>query len=84
MKLKMRAKIASIHNKIEITDEDGNPVYHIHGKVFSLHDTYEVDIVDEERMDLIVAVLVALDKIVGDRQRVVSASDDAARIHRQD
>lgn len=40
----------------------------------SLHDTYEVDIVDEGRMDLIVA----------DRQRVVSASDDAARISRQD
>lgn len=40
----------------------------------SLHDTYEVDIVDEGRMDLIVA----------DRQRVVSASDDAAWISRQD
>lgn len=40
----------------------------------SLHDTYEVDIVDEGRMDLIVA----------DRQRVVPASDDAARISRQD
>lgn len=174
MKLKMKAKIASIHNKIGITDEEGNPVYHIHSKVFSLHDTtfltdagggdiatitrkvvslhdthlivlndgteielrsellhltkdvldiealgwqltgdivqhnyqlmddegqllarthrrwlslhdtYEVDIVDEERMDLIVAVLVALDKIVADRQRVVSASDDAARTSRQD
>lgn len=50
----------------------------------SLHDTYEMDIVDEGRMDLIVAVLVALDKIVADRQRVVSASDGAARISRQD
>ena len=165
MKLKMKAKIASIHNKIEITGEDGNALYHIRSKALSLHDvthltdgegqeiavitrrpvslhdthiieladgteielryellhltkdvldiealgwqltgdlvqhnyqltdnrgqllaqthrkwlslhnTCEVDIVDEERMDLIVAVLVALDKIVGDRERTMAASD---------
>lgn len=174
MKLKMKAKIASIHNKISITNEEGSLVYQVHSKVFSLHnvtyladgegeeiavitrkpvsmhdvhtiqlvdgteielrsellhltrdvldiealgwqltgdltqhdyqltddqgqllaqthrkwlslhDTYEVDIVDEERMDLIVAVLVALDKIVGDRQRVIQNADDDARAHRQD
>lgn len=165
MKLTMKAKIASVHNKIDITDEDGNAVYRVHSKVLSLHNvtyltdgeggeiavitrkpvsfhdthtielmdgteielraellhltrdvldiealgwqltgdlvqhnyqltddqgqllaqthkkwislhnTYQVDIVDEERMDLIVAVLVALDKIVGDRQRTMAASD---------
>ncbi len=174
MKLKMKAKLASIHNKISITDEEGGLVYQVYSKVFSLHnvtyltdgegeeiavitrkpvsmhdihtiqlvdgteielrtellhltkdvldiealgwqltgdltqhdyqlrddqgqllaqthrkwlslhDTYEVDVVDEERMDLIVAVLVALDKIVGDRQRVIQNADDDARDHRQD
>ena len=173
MKLKMKAKIASIHNKISITDEEGGLVSQVHSKVFSLHnvtyltdgegeeiavitrkpvsmhdvhtiqlvdgteielrtellhltrdvldiealgwqltgnllqhdyqlkddqgqllaqthrkwlslhDTYEVDVVDEERMDLIVAVLVALDKIMADRQLVANASDDAARISKQ-
>ena len=48
IKLRMKAKIASIHNKIEI--------------------------LDEENVDLIVAVLVALDKIVGDRERVMRSS----------
>lgn len=174
MKLKMKAKIASIHNKISITDEEGNLVYQVHSKVFSLHnvtyladgegeeiavitrkpvsmhdvhtiqlvdgteielrtellhltkdvlniealgwqltgdltqhdyqltddqgqllaqthrkwlslhDTYEVDIVDEERMDLIVAVLVALDKLVAERQRVIQNADDDARARRPD
>lgn len=164
MKLKMKEKIASIHNKIEITDEHGNVMYHIQSKVFSLHNTtvltdaegsdiatvtrnmmslhdthlivlgdgtsielraellhltkdvltidslgwqlvgdlvqhnyqlmddqgqllarthrkwmslhntYEVEVLDEERMDLIVAVLVALDKIVADRERTIAAS----------
>ena len=37
MKLMMKAKIASIHNKIEITDENKTPVYHIQSKVFSIH-----------------------------------------------
>lgn len=174
MKLKMKSKIASIHSKISITDEEGNLVYQVHSKVFSLHDvtyltdgkgeeiavitrkpvsmhdahtiqlvdgteielrsellhltrdvldiealgwqltgdlvqhnyqmmddqgqmlaqthrkwlslhdTYEVDILDEERMDLIVAVLVALDKIVGDRQRVIASSDGASRVQGKD
>lgn len=160
MKLYMKAKIVSIHNKIEITDENKNPVYHIQSKVLSLHNvtylrdadggdvatisrrvvslhdthfiemrdgrtvelrsellhlvkdvldiealgwrlegnliqhdyrlvdaqgrllaqthrkwltlhnTYELEILDEENMDLIVAVLVALDKIVMDREQM--------------
>lgn len=164
MKLYMKAKIASIHDKIEITDENKNPVYHIqskllsvhnvtylrdangtdvatitrkvvslhdthviemsdgrtvelrsellhivkdvlditelgwqlqgnlglhdyrlvdgeghllaqtHRKWMSLHNTYEIEIVDEENMDLIVAVLVTLDKMVGDRERTVRNS----------
>lgn len=170
MKLLMKAKIASIHNKIEITDENKTPVYHIQSKVFSihnvtylkradgeevatitckvvslhdthliemkngqtvelrsellhatkdvldiealgwqlvgdlvqhnyrlvdvggegrllaqthrkwmsLHNTYEIEILDEESVDLIVAVLVALDKIVGDRERVMRSSSAGA------
>lgn len=39
MKLQMRSKIASIHNKIEVTDEYGEAVYHIQSKVVSIHDT---------------------------------------------
>lgn len=164
MKLCMKAKIASIHDKIEITDENKNPVYHIqskllsvhnvtylrdagnrdvatitrkvmsvhdthfiemsdgrtvelrsellhivkdvldipelgwqlqgnlglhdyrlvdgegrllaqtHRKWMSLHNTYEIEIVEEENMDLIVAVLVTLDKMVGDRERTVRNS----------
>lgn len=169
MKLQMKAKIASIHNKIEVVDEQKRPVYHIQGKIFSIHDvtclrkangeevatitrkvvslhnthliemrdgrtielqsellhltkdvlniealgwqfvgdivqhnyrlvdvddegrllaqthrkwvtlhnTYEIEILDEENMDLIVAVLVALDKIVGDRERVERDSSPA-------
>ena len=162
MKLQMKAKIASIHDKIDITDENGNKLYHIQSKVLSihnvtyltrasgeeiakisrkvvslhdthfiemaggptielqselfhitkdvmnidalgwqllgdvvqhnyrlmdqqghllaethkkwitLHNTYEIEIVDEAQMDLIVAVLVTMDKIITDRQMTMS------------
>lgn len=169
MKLQMKSKIASIHNKIEITDEEKNPVYHIQSKVISIHNmtyltradgtevatisrkvvsahethtiemsdgrqielrtellhmakdildldelgwqiqgnlaqhdyrlvdaangekllaqthkkwlsihnTYEIEVFDEEEMDLVVAVLVTLDKILTDRQ-MTKASMNAA------
>lgn len=168
MKLKMKAKLIGIHNKISITDEKENVVYQVHSEVFFLHnvtyltdaegeeiaaitrkpismhdvhtiqlvdgteielrsellhlvtdvldiealgwqltgsllqhdyqlkddqgqllaqtnrkwlssdDTYELDIVDQERTDLIVAVLVALDKIMADQQQMIQNADDDA------
>lgn len=72
-----------LQHDYQLMDGEGQLLAQAHRKWISLHDTYMVEIVDEERMDLIVAVLVALNKIMGDRRRVASASDDAARVRQQ-
>lgn len=59
------------HNyRLVDVDDEGRLLAEAHRKWMSLHNTYELEILDEENMDLIVAVLVALDKIVEDRERV--------------
>lgn len=73
-----------LQHDYQLMDDQGQLLAKTHRKWLSLHNTYEVEVADEERMDLIVAVLVTLDKIVEDRQRVAAASDDAARAGRQD
>lgn len=73
-----------VQHDYQLKDDQGQLLAHTHRKQLSLHNTYEVDIMDEERMDLIVAVLVALDKIMADRQQVIQNADDDARARRQD
>ena len=55
-------------------DDEGRLLARTHRKWLSLHNTYEVEIMEEESADLIVAVLVALDKIVCDREQVIRGS----------
>jgi len=60
MKLQMKAKIASIHNKIEITDEHKRAVYHIKSKVLSVHDMTYLTRADGEEVATITRKVVSL------------------------
>jgi len=55
-------------------DDGGRVLAQAHRKWLTLHNTYEIEVMVEESMDLIIAVLVALDKIVEDRERVKRGS----------
>lgn len=65
-----------VQHNYQLVDERGQILARTHRKWMTLHNTYEIEVVDEEQMDLIVAVLVALDKIVMDRQRVMSTPSE--------
>lgn len=60
MKLRMKAKIASIHHKLEVTDEHKRPVYHIKSKVFSLHDVTYLTRADGEEVATITRKVASL------------------------
>lgn len=62
-----------VQHNYRLMDEQGQMLAQAHRKWMSLHNTYEVEIEDEDRADKIVAVLIALDKIVEDRQRTMLA-----------
>lgn len=64
-----------VRHNYQLVDSKGQVLARSHRKWITLHNAYELEIVDEENMDLIVAVLVALDKIVGDRERVMRGDD---------
>lgn len=51
----------------QLTDDRGQMLARVHKKRVPHHNGYEVEVLDEERMDLIVAVLAALDKMTADR-----------------
>lgn len=63
-----------VQHDYRLMDSEGRLLAQTHRKWMSLHNTYEIEIVDEENMDLIVAVLVTLDKIVADQERVTGHS----------
>jgi len=60
MKLRMKAKIASIHNKIEVTDEHKRAVYHIKSKLLSIHDVTYLTRADGEEVATITRKVVSL------------------------
>lgn len=59
---------SAVQHDYKLMDSEGQVLAESHRKWLSLHNTYEVDVVDEAQMDKIVAVLVSLDKILGERQ----------------
>lgn len=49
MKLQIKSKVVSIHDKIDVLDENENPVYHVHTKALTIHDkTYIEDAAGNE------------------------------------
>ena len=67
------------HNyRLADVNDEGRLLAQTHRRWLSLHNTYEIEILDEARADLIVAVLVALDKIVEDRERVMRSPSAAS------
>lgn len=49
MKLQIKSKLASIHDKMDITNENGEKMYHVQSKVFSIHNfTYLTRATGEE------------------------------------
>lgn len=67
-----------VQHNYQLADSQGQVLARTHRKWLTLHNTYELEIVDETDMDLIVAVLVALDKIVADRERVMRSENTPA------
>ena len=50
MNLHIKSKLVSIHHKMDILDDDDQPVYHVSGKPISLHDkTHITDLDGNER-----------------------------------
>lgn len=44
MKLQIKSKLASIHDKSDVLDENGNLLYRVHSRALSIHDkTYIED-----------------------------------------
>ena len=49
MKLQIKSKVVSIHDKIDVLDENENPVYRVHTKAVTIHDkTYIEDAAGNE------------------------------------
>ena len=60
-----------------LKDQSGNLIAVVGQKVFSLHDKYCVDIYEPEQEEIVVAVLVALQHMIRDREAAASSSGSA-------
>ena len=61
-----------VQHNYKLMDSEGRILAQAHRKWMSLHNTYELEVEDESQLDSIMAVLVALERIVEDRQRVLA------------
>lgn len=43
MKLQIKSKVMSVHEKMDVLNEDGGLAYHVHSKVLSIHDKTRID-----------------------------------------
>lgn len=61
----------------QILDENDRPLAATHVKWFSIHNVYFIDIFDDAKADVIIALYVALERIIQDRAANASASSAA-------
>ena len=62
----------------ELYDKVGNVVAVIGQKMFSIHDKYCIDIYQGEYEEIVVAILIALQHMIRDRQRSANSSSGSA------
>ena len=75
-----------LQHNYEILNERGETVATTHQKWVSLHDVYYIDILDESQTDRVIAIYVALEKIIRERENrreneTAGAAGAAAAVH---
>ena len=60
MNLHIKSKLVSIHHKMDILDDDDQPVYHVSGKPISLHDKTHITDLDGNEIASIHAKAVSI------------------------
>ncbi|MDD3278176.1 MAG: LURP-one-related family protein [Lachnospiraceae bacterium] len=57
-----------LQHDFDVLDETGSVVASSHKKWVSLHEAYEIEVMDEARLDIIVAIYAVLDHIIATRE----------------
>ncbi|MDD2960295.1 MAG: LURP-one-related family protein [Lachnospiraceae bacterium] len=63
-----------LQHDFDVVNEQGSIVASSHKKWVSLHDSYEVDVVDEAHLETIVAIYAVLDHIIASRETNTTVS----------